>query len=137
MNLDRRKLINFIEIYIFSAKGCLVKTTDAKKEDLQLTLQDECSSASSVVWSAAASNFGKLICPFTTQNIYLSLLCKNINKAKMDAHLRKRKSKKALINQGFIFNRIIPDIKSYTENPLSQISLKNCKLWLFFFQIPN
>jgi len=41
-----------------SAKGCLVKTTDAKKEDLQLTLQDECSSASSVVWSAAASNFG-------------------------------------------------------------------------------
>ena len=55
----------------------------------------------------------------------------------MDAHLRKRKSKKALINQGFIFKRIIPDIKSYTENPLSQISLKNCKLWLFFFQIPN
>ena len=72
MNLDRRKLINFIEIYIFSAKGCLVKTTDAKKEDLQLTLQDECSSASSVVWSAAASNFGKLICPFTSQNISLS-----------------------------------------------------------------
>ena len=52
----------------------------------------------------------------------------------MDAHLRKSKSKKVLINQGFIFKRIIRDIKSYTENLLREAFRKKTQKKFGIFQ---